>query len=89
MDTIALAAEDLTNILELPKEDRSQNTAALSYRSRMKASNGQKCGNEVYTIVFPDNRPENPPLFGDRYNFFLEGVVDCPEFLVHPPTLLK
>lgn len=55
----------------------------------MKASGGKKCGNEVYTIEFPDDRPENPPLFGDRYNFFLEGVVNCPEFLVHPPTLTK
>lgn len=63
--------------------------SAYEIMSRMKAGGGQKCGNEVYRIEFPDDRPENPPLFGDRYNFFLEGVVDCPEFLVHPPTLKK
>ncbi|KAG0716970.1 mRNA cap guanine-N7 methyltransferase [Chionoecetes opilio] len=57
--------------------------------SRVKAGDGMKCGNEVYRISFPADRPEKPPLFGDCYNFFLEGVVDCPEFLVHPPTLQK
>ncbi|CAL8097201.1 unnamed protein product [Calicophoron daubneyi] len=27
------------------------------------------------------------PLFGARYEFHLEGAVDCPEFLVYPPLL--
>ena len=31
----------------------------------------------------------NIPLFGAKYDFHLEGVVDCPEFLVHFPTLEK
>lgn len=30
-----------------------------------------------------------PPFFGAKYNFHLEGVVNCPEFLVHLPTLCK
>ncbi|XP_018006695.1 mRNA cap guanine-N7 methyltransferase-like [Hyalella azteca] len=46
-------------------------------------------GNEVFRIEFPDDRPEVPLLFGDRYQFFLEGAVDCPEFLVHQPTLKR
>lgn len=29
------------------------------------------------------------PLFGAKYNFHLEGVVDCPEFLVYFPVLEK
>ena len=29
------------------------------------------------------------PLFGAQYKFHLEGVVDCPEFLVHFQTLEK
>ncbi|XP_064083203.1 mRNA cap guanine-N7 methyltransferase-like [Macrobrachium nipponense] len=62
---------------------------AFEIMSRLKKSDGQSFGNEVYRIVFPDDRPETPPLFGDRYNFFLEGVVDCPEFLVHPGTFEK
>lgn len=57
--------------------------------SRLNKSDERSFGNEVYRIVFPEDRPENPPLFGDQYNFFLEGVVDCPEFLVHPTTLEK
>ncbi|XP_042214533.1 mRNA cap guanine-N7 methyltransferase-like [Homarus americanus] len=57
--------------------------------SRLKATTGNSFGNEVYRIEFPEDRPKKSSLFGDRYNFFLEGVVDCPEFLVHPPTLEK
>jgi len=29
------------------------------------------------------------PIFGAKYNFHLEGVVDCPEFLVYFPALEK
>lgn len=32
---------------------------------------------------------ESFPIFGAKYNFHLEGVVDCPEFLVFFPTLVK
>ncbi|KAF2364236.1 mRNA (guanine-N(7))-methyltransferase domain [Trinorchestia longiramus] len=56
---------------------------------KLATGNGKSFGNEVFRIKFPDDRPENPPLFGDRYQFFLEGVVDCPEFVVHQPTLMK
>uniref|UniRef100_A0A2P2I394 mRNA cap guanine-N(7) methyltransferase n=1 Tax=Hirondellea gigas TaxID=1518452 RepID=A0A2P2I394_9CRUS len=48
---------------------------------------GSSFGNEVFRIEFPEDRGANPPLFGDRYQFYLEGVVNCPEFLVHQPTL--
>lgn len=29
------------------------------------------------------------PLFGAKYDFRLDSVVECPEFLVHFPTLVK
>lgn len=45
-------------------------------------------GNEVYQIGFLCDTDE-PPLFGGKYNFKLQGVVDCPEFLVHFPLLVK
>ena len=32
--------------------------------------------------------PDNIPKFGTSYNFHLNGVVDCPEFLVNFDTLL-
>ena len=48
----------------------------------------KECSNSVYGISFDppleDDTP--PPVFGAKYNFHLEGVVDCPEFLVHFPT---
>lgn len=35
------------------------------------------------------NIDEPFPIFGAKYNFHLEGVVDCPEFLVYFPALVK
>ncbi|KAK4474795.1 hypothetical protein MN116_001914 [Schistosoma mekongi] len=60
-----------------------------------------KFGNPVYSVTFPATsfsirRRRNQtndaievtfPLFGAKYNFFLDGVVDCPEFVVYPPLL--
>lgn len=43
----------------------------------------------MYTVDFQCDKTKPPPLFGAKYNFCLEGVVDCPEFLVHQPTLRK
>ncbi|KAM3186923.1 hypothetical protein ACTXT7_003328 [Hymenolepis weldensis] len=48
-------------------------------------------GNSVYKITFDEpftdaNQP--PALFGARYHFHLEDVVDCPEYLVYPPLLV-
>lgn len=45
-------------------------------------------GNEFYNITFQcDINP--PPLFGAKYVFKLEDRVDCPEFLVHFPTMVQ
>jgi len=52
---------------------------------RLRASDSSKFGNEVYSITFPGE--EKLPLFGCRYDFHLEDVVDCPEFLVYFPLL--
>merc|ERR1711962_31139 len=54
---------------------------------RIKTSDDGSFGNGVYKITAEDK--ENFPLFGSKYMFHLEGVVDCPEFLVHFPTLEK
>lgn len=54
---------------------------------------GPSFGNEVYSVTFEDssifNSDKKIPLFGARYNFHLDGCVDCPEFLVHFPTFEK
>uniref|UniRef100_A0A1A9VLX6 mRNA cap guanine-N(7) methyltransferase n=1 Tax=Glossina austeni TaxID=7395 RepID=A0A1A9VLX6_GLOAU len=62
---------------------------AYEIMKRLKLSNnGRSFGNEVYKIEFVSHT-DPPPLFGAKYQFHLEGVVDCPEFLVHFPTLIK
>lgn len=48
--------------------------------ARVHKNGGNSFGNDVYQVVF-DFPTDKPPLFGARYNFHLDGVVDCPEFL--------
>jgi len=50
---------------------------------------GDSFGNEIYKVEFQCDTKPPVPLFGAKYSFHLEGVVDCPEFLVHFPTLVK
>lgn len=54
---------------------------------KMQASEDGSFGNSVYKIT-PDNK-DDTSLFGAKYMFHLEGVVDCPEFLVHFPVVEK
>lgn len=58
-------------------------------RQKMATADSKRTfGNDVYNIEFLCDT-ECPPLFGGKYNFQLDGVVDCPEFLVHFPLLQK
>ncbi|KAM9632729.1 mRNA cap guanine-N(7) methyltransferase isoform 1-T6 [Trichechus inunguis] len=52
---------------------------------RLEASETESFGNEIYTVKF--QKKGNYPLFGCKYDFNLEGVVDVPEFLVYFPLL--
>jgi mRNA (guanine-N7-)-methyltransferase len=54
---------------------------------RLRNSDSNSFGNEVYKITFHVDDKSNLPLFGCKYDFFLEGVVNCPEFLVYFPLL--
>lgn len=56
--------------------------------ARARKSETGSFGNEVFKVQFHCDT-QKPPLFGAMYNFHLDGVVDCPEFLVHFPTLAK
>ncbi|EFA03004.2 mRNA cap guanine-N7 methyltransferase [Tribolium castaneum] len=56
--------------------------------ARARRADANTFGNDVYQVHF-DCDVNKPPLFGAKYNFHLDGVVDCPEFLVHFPTLIK
>lgn len=55
---------------------------------RQREADSEEFGNDIYRIKFLSDT-ENPPLFGAKYNFELDGVVNCPEFLVHFPLLVK
>ncbi|XP_048363123.1 mRNA cap guanine-N7 methyltransferase [Sphaerodactylus townsendi] len=52
---------------------------------RLEASQTDSFGNEVYTVKF--QKKGEYPLFGCKYDFNLEGVVNVPEFLVYFPLL--
>ncbi|XP_058133243.1 mRNA cap guanine-N(7) methyltransferase isoform X1 [Dasypus novemcinctus] len=52
---------------------------------RLEASEAASFGNEIYTVKF--QKKGDYPLFGCKYDFNLEGVVDVPEFLVYFPLL--
>ncbi|OAD54011.1 mRNA cap guanine-N7 methyltransferase, partial [Eufriesea mexicana] len=49
---------------------------------------GDSFGNEIYNVNFCCDKAK-PPLFGAKYHFQLEGVVNCPEFLVYLPVFCK
>lgn len=55
---------------------------------RQKAANSDSFGNDVFEIKFHSD-PNDLPIFGAKYNFHLDGVVDCPEFLVFFPAMKK
>ncbi|KAG8506265.1 mRNA cap guanine-N7 methyltransferase [Galemys pyrenaicus] len=52
---------------------------------RLEASETESFGNDIYTVTF--QKKGDYPLFGCKYDFHLEGVVDVPEFLVYFPLL--
>lgn len=55
---------------------------------RQQKAKSMEFGNEIYRIKFLCDL-DKLPLFGAKYNFELDGVVNCPEFLVHFPMLEK
>ncbi|KAF6303194.1 RNA guanine-7 methyltransferase [Rhinolophus ferrumequinum] len=54
---------------------------------RLETSETESFGNEIYTVKF--QKKGSYPLFGCKYDFKLEGVVDVPEFLVYFPLLTE
>jgi len=61
----------------------------VNLRRRLRDSETMSFGNEVYRVDFELENKSDIPLFGAKYNFHLEGVVDCPEFLVFFPAIEK
>lgn len=61
---------------------------AYEIMKRQRAAQSDSFGNDVYGIKFLSD-PNDLPIFGAKYNFLLDGVVDCPEFLVYFPAFVK
>lgn len=61
---------------------------AYDIMRRQQAAESNSFGNDIYNIKFLSD-PNDLPIFGAKYNFHLNGVVDCPEFLVYFPAFEK
>lgn len=60
----------------------------MATRKKLKASPGLKFGNSIYSIEF--EHKDSFPIFGHKYWFCLEDAIDdCPEYLIHFPTLQR
>ncbi|XP_025422666.1 mRNA cap guanine-N7 methyltransferase isoform X2 [Sipha flava] len=56
---------------------------------RQRECGKKKFGNSIYNIEFMCDPEKLLPIFGAKYIFHLEGVVNCPEFLVYFPAFEK
>jgi mRNA (guanine-N7-)-methyltransferase len=55
---------------------------------KLRSIEGLEFGNDVYNIRF--EQKEIYPTFGHKYWFYLkDGIDDCPEYLLHFPTLVQ
>lgn len=65
------------------------NFCNLLIRRRQKECGKKQFGNSIYNIDFMCDLEKPLPIFGAKYIFHLEGVVNCPEFLVYFPAFEK
>jgi len=54
---------------------------------KVRSVEGLTFGNSVYRVQF--DQKDSFPVFGSKYQFFLEDAVNAPEYLVHFPSLVK
>ncbi|KAI8912673.1 guanine-N(7)-methyltransferase domain-containing protein [Gorgonomyces haynaldii] len=55
---------------------------------KLRSVEGLEFGNSIYKVVF--DQKDSYPIFGHRYRFILEDAIDdCPEYLIHQPTLVR
>ncbi|KAM3964812.1 RNA guanine-7 methyltransferase [Aphomia sociella] len=85
-ESLGQARRMLTNISECLRPDGyffGTIPDAYEIISRAKKSPDGAFGNRIYNIKLLFDTEKGYPLFGAKYDFHLEGVVDCPEFLVN------
>jgi mRNA (guanine-N7-)-methyltransferase len=56
---------------------------------RLRESDTNSFGNSIYRVTYHGDKSEQIPLFGAKFDFELEGVVNCPEYLVYFPLLVR
>ncbi|CAK1602912.1 unnamed protein product [Parnassius mnemosyne] len=91
-ESLGQARRMLTNISEcLAPGGYFLGTIPNAYEivSRAKKSCDGTFGNRIYQIKLLFDPKDGYPLFGAKYDFHLEGVVDCPEFLVNFNLFVK
>lgn len=91
-ESLAQARRMLTNISECIKPDGyffGTIPDAYEIVSRAQKSEDFSFGNRIFNIKLLFDPKEGYPLFGAKYDFHLEGVVDCPEFLVNFELFVK
>ncbi|KAL4712928.1 hypothetical protein ACJJTC_011998 [Scirpophaga incertulas] len=91
-ESLVQARRMLTNISECLKPDGFFfGTIPNAYEiiSRAQKSKAYSFGNRIYSIKLLFDPNQGYPLFGAKYDFHLEGVVDCPEFLVNFEVFVK
>ena len=64
-------------------------TNASELIKRLRQTESDNFGNDIYQIKFYQNDKDNFDLFGVKFHFKLEGVVECPEFLVNFEALVR
>lgn len=85
-ESLSQARRMLTNISECLKPDGyffGTIPDANEIVARAQKSENFTFGNRIFNIKLLFDPKDGYPLFGAKYDFHLEGVVDCPEFLVN------
>ncbi|XP_041988724.1 mRNA cap guanine-N7 methyltransferase isoform X2 [Aricia agestis] len=91
-ESLTQARRMLTNISECLKPNGYFiGTVPDAYEivTRCRKSSNNSFGNSIFNIKLLFDPKDGYPLFGGKYDFNLEGVVNCPEFLVNFELLVK
>lgn len=64
-------------------------TNACELIKRLRESDSNSFGNEIYKIKFYQEQKDYFDLFGVKFDFRLENVVECPEFLLNFEALIR
>lgn len=91
-ESLSQARRMLTNISECIKPGGyffGTIPDAYEVVSRAQKSENFSFGNRIFNIKLLFDPKQGYPLFGAKYDFHLEGVVDCPEFLVNFELFVK